>query len=261
MRALEPLGVVAGNYTAIIFPLIESCLLVEIFKTWHKFSGIHATTLKEQMEGLMVFLKAEVEGEEHVTLTHSKPVRDNLKFTKRDVECKGEESEPTECAHINAVVEHFKNVSFYGTRYKVQLPWKENVRGLPTNHELALGRVSHTAEKLNINMRLFNYYNLIMEKEKYIHFGHYLPHRSVVKESSMTARVQPVFDESAKMEVSTGKQQKKTLLQIGLHLDDCDNLKNQPRVFHHASAVFGVTSSPFLLRAVLYFHLSHCEKN
>ncbi|KAJ8897224.1 hypothetical protein PR048_002570 [Dryococelus australis] len=37
------------------------------------------------------------------------------------------------------------------------------VTGLPTNHELALSRVSLTAKNLKMNMCIFNDYNLILE--------------------------------------------------------------------------------------------------
>ncbi|KAJ8871929.1 hypothetical protein PR048_028269 [Dryococelus australis] len=71
------------NYSAILYPLIESCLPVEFLKTWQRSSGSQAKTLKEHMESLMVFLK-----DERVTLTHSKPVRDKFKFAKRDMKSK-----------------------------------------------------------------------------------------------------------------------------------------------------------------------------
>ncbi|KAJ8872019.1 hypothetical protein PR048_028359 [Dryococelus australis] len=86
---------------------------------------------------------------------------------------------------------------------------KENKRSLPTNHELALGRVNHTTKKLNMNKGLFRYYSLILdnwlsegiiEEANDVNVGQYLPHRPVVKELSLTTRVLPVFDGSTKMD-------------------------------------------------------------
>ncbi|KAJ8892412.1 hypothetical protein PR048_004992 [Dryococelus australis] len=99
LRALESLRVAADNYAAILFPLIESCLPVEILKNWQRSTSILTKTLKKQMDSLMTFLKAEIEGEEHVSLTHSKPERDNLKVAKRNVKFKIEEPpKPTACS-------------------------------------------------------------------------------------------------------------------------------------------------------------------
>ncbi|KAJ8892157.1 hypothetical protein PR048_004737 [Dryococelus australis] len=52
-------------------------------KTWQRYTSILAKTLKEQVDRLVTFLKAEVEGEECVSIIHSKPVRDNLKVAKK----------------------------------------------------------------------------------------------------------------------------------------------------------------------------------
>jgi len=122
--------------------------------------------------------------------------------------------------------------------------------------------------------------------------GHYLPHRPVVKEGG-TTRVRPVFDASAKERgqpslnqcLEKGMNQieiiptlllrfrlhrigiiadiRKAFLQISLCQEDRDFLRflwvtaeGALKIFRHARVSFGVTSSPFLLGAVIDFHLT-----
>ena len=126
--------------------------------------------------------------------------------------------------------------------------------------------------------------------------GHYLPHRPVVKESG-TTRVRPVFDASARESGQPSLNQclekgvnliemipalllrfrlhrigiiadiRKAFLQISLCEEDRDflrflwvNKEGVLKIFRHARVAFGVTSSPFLLGAVIDFHLKkYCE--
>lgn len=127
-----------------------------------------------------------------------------------------------------------------------------------------------------------------VDKEK----GHYLPHRPVIKENSST-RMRPVFDASAKAQyhaslnecLETGPNMielipaillrfrmnkigvsadiKKAFLQISVDQEDRDFLKflwwnndKQILTYRHTRVVFGVSSSPFLLGAVIDHHLN-----
>ncbi|XP_054713062.1 uncharacterized protein LOC129222571 [Uloborus diversus] len=124
-------------------------------------------------------------------------------------------------------------------------------------------------------------------------FGNYLPHRPVFKESATTP-IRPVFDASARMANQPSLNQclqfgpnlienipdilmrfrmkkigivadiKKAFLQIGVCKDDRNYLRflwwknkdcKEYRMFRHKRLVFGVKSSPFLLEAVLNFHI------
>lgn len=120
---------------------------------------------------------------------------------------------------------------------------------------------------------------------------HYLPHRHVVKENS-TTRIRPVFDASAKIKRSPSLNEclekgpnlmeliptvltkfrlgkigviadiKKAFLQISISPNDKNflrflwmNVDKELKVYRHCRVVFGVTSSPFLLGAVIQYHL------
>lgn len=129
--------------------------------------------------------------------------------------------------------------------------------------------------------------------ERQLHLpAHYLPHRPVIKENT-TTRIRPVFDASAKIAehpslndcLETGinlietipsilarfRQNpigiiadiKKAFLQISVNEKDRDFLRfllydeqDNVKVFRHTRVVFGVTCSPFLLGAVINYHLS-----
>jgi len=125
--------------------------------------------------------------------------------------------------------------------------------------------------------------------------GHYLPHRPVVKENS-TTKLRPVLDASAREQGRPSLNQclekgtnlieiipaillrsrlyqvgvianiKRGFLQVSLGKEDRDfffgflwvNAEGDLRIFRHARVAFGVTSSPFLLSAVIDFHLKRC---
>ncbi|GFU83202.1 integrase catalytic domain-containing protein [Trichonephila clavipes] len=123
---------------------------------------------------------------------------------------------------------------------------------------------------------------------------HYLPHRPVIKETSATSsmKIRPVFDASAKINnhpslndcLETGNNLiesvpailarfrlkpigvisdiRRAFLQISLHEKDRDFVRflwydneGNIRTNRHARVAFGVTSSPFLLMAVINYHL------
>jgi len=121
--------------------------------------------------------------------------------------------------------------------------------------------------------------------------GHYLPHRPVVKDIC-TTRVRPVFNASAResgqhslykclekgvdlIEIIPTILLRFRLHQIGIIVDirnaflqislcegDRDflrflwvNKEGDLKIFRHAQVAFGVTSSPFLLGAVIDFHI------
>ncbi|GFV92481.1 integrase catalytic domain-containing protein [Trichonephila clavipes] len=123
---------------------------------------------------------------------------------------------------------------------------------------------------------------------------HYLPHRPVIKETSASSsmKIRPVFDASAKINnhpslndcLETGNNLiesvpailarfrlkpigvisdiRRAFLQISLHEKDRDFVRflwydneGNIRTYRHARVAFGVTSSPFLLMAVINYHL------
>ncbi|GFU06861.1 CCHC-type domain-containing protein [Trichonephila clavipes] len=122
---------------------------------------------------------------------------------------------------------------------------------------------------------------------------HYLPHRPVINETSTSSmKIRPVFDASAKINnhpslndcLETGNNLiesvpailvrfrlkpigvisdiRRAFLQISLHEKDRDFVRflwydneGNIRTYRHARVAFGVTSSPFLLMAVINYHL------
>ena len=187
-------------------------------------------------------------------------------------------------------------------RYEVQLPWRENHPTLENNRELAIRRLESTTRKLKVN-DLFEKYDQVFDEWKsdgiieqvpaseVTKWGHYLPHRPVLKENSST-KIRPVFDASSHEKDSPSLNQcleigpnlielipsillrfrkckygvisdiKRAFLQISIHPKDRDFLRflwydksGKVIILRHARVVFGVSCSPFLLGAVIDLHL------
>lgn len=195
-------------------------------------------------------------------------------------------------------------------RYEVQLPWKTGHDDLLSNRELAIRRLESATNKL-VTCSKFQDYNNVLQEWEYAgiiervpepdlaeHKVHYLPHRAVCKESSLTTKLRPVFDASAKDK--NGKSLNACLdkginfldkipdLLIGfrtgcigisadiakafLQVSVCPNDRNYLRFFwwkdkarrdfmeyRHCRVVFGLTSSPFLLSATIQHHLEQIK--
>ncbi|XP_073963074.1 uncharacterized protein [Choristoneura fumiferana] len=188
-------------------------------------------------------------------------------------------------------------------RYEVDLPWKPNHGELLDNKQLAERRLMSTTQRL-LKLNEFDNYCQVFEdwlKEGVIEEvndtarpKHYLSHHAVIKSSSLTTRVRPVFDASArdrngnslnsflekginclelipkllikfrKYAIGITSDIKKAFLQISLNDEDRRYLsflwwKNNERkdliTYRHRRVVFGVTSSPFLLGATINYHL------
>jgi hypothetical protein len=70
LRALETLRVATDKYTAMLFPLKESCLSEEVLRAWQRYSSVSLVQQDGQtrLDSLMSFLKNEVESEERITM-------------------------------------------------------------------------------------------------------------------------------------------------------------------------------------------------
>ena len=216
------------------------------------------------------------------------------------------EEEPAE----SKVLEDF-NSSVHLTvegRYEVALPWKADCAAqLQDNRAAAEARLSSLSRRLDRDPDLGAAYSeALQEMEQagvveevpdcelngpYPRF--YLPHRPVVKESSVTTRVRPVFDASAagpngvslndclevgpslipslvelllrfrRWRVAVTADISKAFLQVGLRREDRDvhrflwyHSDGRQRVMRFCRVTFGVNSSPFLLNATIRHHLS-----
>ncbi len=104
-----------------------------------------------------------------------------------------------------------KSVNFKDDRYHVSFPWKEEIPDLPTNYELALGRLKSLLKRLSKDKDMLERYNGIIQDQ--LSKGiiervtpetvegstkHYIPHHPVVTPSKATTKVRIVYDASAK---------------------------------------------------------------
>ncbi|XP_035226771.1 uncharacterized protein LOC118199092 [Stegodyphus dumicola] len=161
-------------------------------------------------------------------------------------------------------------------RYEVTLPFILDKSVLSSNRTVAERHLVKTESKL-INTRRRKDYEEIFdeweakdiievvteEKEEGVH---YLSHRPVIKESSETTKIRPVFNASARSKNSPSLNDclrvssdiEKAFCQIKIAEKDRDFLRflwfdNQHKfkIYRHNRVVFGLTSSPFLLAATL----------
>ena len=109
-----------------------------------------------------------------------------------------------------------EKVQFVDGRYSVALPWKdESVRPrLLDNEQQARARLNHLSQRLSKNLELETRYHQVIQDMQQAgvieevpadqvrvptgSLVYYMPHRPVVKESSISTKVRPVFDASAK---------------------------------------------------------------
>ncbi|XP_030747168.1 uncharacterized protein LOC115875798 [Sitophilus oryzae] len=70
LRALETLGVASDKCSAMLFPLIESCLPSELLRVWQRSqANLPANpSMETRLESLMQFLRGEVENEQRIIL-------------------------------------------------------------------------------------------------------------------------------------------------------------------------------------------------
>ncbi|GBM92518.1 hypothetical protein AVEN_123175-1 [Araneus ventricosus] len=111
-------------------------------------------------------------------------------------------------------------------RYEVCLPWADDSSPLPDNFNLAKKRLEVTTEKL-LSRNLHDKYENVFQEwldegiieevppNEVASYGNYLPHRPVIKESSSTTPIRPVFDASAKFQ---GHNSSNQCLQCGPNL-------------------------------------------
>ena len=110
----------------------------------------------------------------------------------------------------------FKNfeesVFFEDGRYTVSLPWKSGMQHrLESNLPSAVSRANSLAKKLSKDQSLSDKYDKVLSEWESLGIIHqisedepsensvfYLPHRPVLREESVTTKVRPVFDISAK---------------------------------------------------------------
>ncbi|XP_035216215.1 uncharacterized protein LOC118189664 [Stegodyphus dumicola] len=161
-------------------------------------------------------------------------------------------------------------------RYEVTLPFILDKSVLSSNRTMAERHLVKSESKLISTRRRKDYEEIFdeweakdiievvtEEKEEGVH---YLSHRPVIKESSETTKIRPVFNASARSKNSPSLNDclrvssdiEKAFCQIKIAEKDRDFLRflwfdNQHKfkIYRHNRVVFGLTSSPFLLAATL----------
>jgi len=200
-------------------------------------------------------------------------------------------------------------VRFDGERYEVALPWNGKEQALLPNRAAAEARLASLRLKLSRNPVLEAEYSLVFAEYESSHIVEsvplcsdesppagpvfYLPHRPVVKETSVSTKVRPVFDASARGPtglslndclnagpsllpgivdvllrfrrhvVAITADIKRAFLQIRVAPEDRDAHRflaaaadGSTRELRFERVPFGNKSSPFLLNATIQHHLS-----
>lgn len=102
-------------------------------------------------------------------------------------------------------------VRFEDGRYQVTLPWKDESPLLPTNHELAMGRLKSPVNRLMRNPQHLTKYDAVIQdqlqkgiievvpdEDSTNTLKHYIPHHEIVTPEKTTTKIRIVFDASAK---------------------------------------------------------------
>ena len=220
---------------------------------------------------------------------------------------------PSEESAKSKVLEDFEGeVRFENGRYTVRLPWKdeETKTTLVENRVIAERRLQGLIKRLEKDPSLKTRYNdmiadldergIVEEvptEEMVTKFPiFYLPHHPVVKESSRSTKVRPVFDASCKgvngislndcmekgpkmildlvkillrfriWQYGLSADIQKAFLMIGLHTEVKDvhrflwNVNDQIRTMRFTRVTFGNAASPFLLNATVQYHLARFDE-
>ena len=221
------------------------------------------------------------------------------------------EIEP-DCQPDSAILQRFNDsVDFKDGRYAVSLPWKSKERAecLQNNFDSAMRRLHSLSKKLDKQPQLKEQYNAALQEMEDSGVAEevpseeittsnsvfYLPHRPVIRESSVSTKIRPVFDASAKgangfslndcMEVGPNllpnlveillrfrrhpvalvADIQKAFLQIEVKPEDRDvhrflwEKDEVVRIMRLSRVPFGNRASPFLLNATIKFHLKKFE--
>ena len=94
----------------------------------------------------------------------------------------------------------FDNISFNGTRYSIQLPWKESHKELPTNFTSSQARLKSLLSRLRKDPEILKEYDSVIKNQ--LEAGitervyeldqaekvHYLPHQAVIRKEAETTK-------------------------------------------------------------------------
>ncbi|WP_253302409.1 DUF1759 domain-containing protein [Wolbachia endosymbiont of Psylliodes chrysocephala] len=202
---------------------------------------------------------------------------------------------------------YFRNTTVLNNenRYEIYLPWIQGCPNICSNYNLAEKRLFSNTRRL-ITLKKFTDYGKVFEEweklgiieevseENVNENVHYLAHQAVIKESSNTTKIRPVFDGSAKdkngnslndllqkgpnlieltipliikfriHKIGLTADITKAFLQISIIDKDRDYLRflwwqnyseRIIKIYRHCRVVFGLKPSPFILAATINLHL------
>ncbi|KAL9977210.1 hypothetical protein ACROYT_G014589 [Oculina patagonica] len=121
-------------------------------------------------------------------------------------------SEPMCVTDDDEALQKFNDtVRFEDGRYQVTWPWKEESPSLPTNYELAMGRLRSLVNRLVRNPEHLTKYDAVIQyqlqkgiievvpdEDSANTLKHYIPHHEIVTPEKTTTKIRIVFDASAK---------------------------------------------------------------
>lgn len=210
--------------------------------------------------------------------------------------------------HKSRAMQKFsQQVKYVDNRYEVGLPWVDTKRcALEPNEGEALNRLDRLERKLSRDASLKAGYDAVFQTMEEVGIIEevpasgkdttnpvfYMPHRPVIKDSSLTTKIRPVFDASAvgpngsslndcmdtgpnllpllsdilirfrRNKIALTADIEKAFLQVGVKPEDRDVHRfflrdgNRLRIMRFTRVPFGNRASPFLLNATISYHLS-----
>ena len=190
-------------------------------------------------------------------------------------------------------------------RYKVPLLWKDGDKELDSNFDKAKYRLKCLEDRLEKNPKLKMNYNEVFEEYRELGIIEkvpdcelnndrvfYLPHHAVVKESSTSTKVRPVFDGSCTDKNGTSLNDildpgpsllpqlvdlllrfrqyvipytadiTKAFLQLSLKEEERNFVRFlwNNDIYRFTRVCFGITCAPFLLNATIRYHLTNSSQ-
>ncbi|GFQ97573.1 CCHC-type domain-containing protein [Trichonephila clavata] len=251
LRCLENLGVTKEKYACILYPLVEASIPEQILIAWERERNSisrNSAANTHDLDLLIQFLRSEVDIDDDTVSFFEKTVKFNQ--GRYEVNLQWAEGHPKLLdlqfqseKRLNTMISKLISTGKFDSYDKILKEWEQ------------LGII----EPVPINIKGVN---LLQQKCRY------LPHRAVFKESSLTTKIRPVFEASAKDENSNSINQ--GLATGPNYIEMIPSILNKFRknrlrvreikIYRHCRVVFGLSSTPFLLIATIYHHLEK-ERN
>ncbi|GFU41995.1 integrase catalytic domain-containing protein [Trichonephila clavipes] len=211
LRALESLGVTKEKYAAMLFPLVKSCLPVEILRAWERYVGYSSDESGLETESASIENSTTASSSSSNVLANQACTSEVLLQTLVVMLQNGNHK-----SLVRALIDTGSQKSYIsksttenlGFKYEGEEEFVHSLfGGSKTKMKLAENRLESTKRKLIATGKFEEYQDVLDlwlsgkiveevndDKENFVH---YLPHRPVIKENS-TSKIRPVFDASAR---------------------------------------------------------------